>query len=546
MRRMLITLIAAALLLSPVFAQQPLPVPGLAQRDPLPSFTEEIYADGLSSPTAMAWAPDGRLFIAEKGGDVRVVSAAGVLLPTPFVTLTVDSAGERGLIGIALDPDFANNGYVYLHFTEPADNGNPPRGRINRYTAAGDVSAPGSKQNIVFLDYSSGATNHNGGAIHFGTDGKLYIGVGDTANGANSQSMTTRHGKLLRYNSDGTIPTDNPFYGTATGENRSIWALGLRNPFTFAVHPNTGQIFINDVGPSGGSFEEVNLGAAGANYGWPDFTGPNSDPAYTDPIYSYPHGSSGCTSIAGGAFYVPGSPYYPASYLDDYFFSDYCFDDIWVRDSVTGDVSTFVEDTLGAAPVDLQVGPDGALYYAAYGSGEIIRIAYTAPPSEGELVGNGGFETAIPPGPSTPWQEWKLTAGAKRSCGSPISGTCSLRVKGSVAGAKATQKLYTSGLVAGTTFAFSAMASGKNLAAAPILKLKLVTDAETKKLVLAAPTGTFAATLLSLPAEGIAGTTFLKAKVQIKAPGGSGKLWVDDVSVFADAPDPRLSTWRGG
>ncbi|NOG51533.1 MAG: hypothetical protein HND48_20500 [Chloroflexi bacterium] len=241
MRRMLITLIAAALLLSPVFAQQPLPVPGLAQRDPLPSFTEEIYADGLSSPTAMAWAPDGRLFIAEKGGDVRVVSAAGVLLPTPFVTLTVDSAGERGLIGIALDPDFANNGYVYLHFTEPADNGNPPRGRINRYTAAGDVSAPGSKQNIVFLDYSSGATNHNGGAIHFGTDGKLYIGVGDTANGANSQSMTTRHGKLLRYNSDGTIPTDNPFYGTATGENRSIWALGLRNPFTFAVHPNTGR-----------------------------------------------------------------------------------------------------------------------------------------------------------------------------------------------------------------------------------------------------------------------------------------------------------------
>ncbi|MBK9124326.1 MAG: PQQ-dependent sugar dehydrogenase [Chloroflexi bacterium] len=523
-----------------------MPVPGTEPRAPLPTFSEEIYAQGLSSPTAMAWAPDGRLFIAQKGGTVRVVSAAGALLPTPFVSITVDSAGERGLIGIALDPDFVSNGHVYVHYTRPAKNSNPPRGRIDRYTAAGDIAAPGSKQNIVKLDYSSGATNHNGGAIHFGTDGKLYIAVGDTAVASNAQTLSNRHGKLLRYNPDGTIPADNPFYGTASGENRSIWALGLRNPFTFAVHPNTGQIFINDVGPSSGSFEEVNLGAAGANYGWPDFTGANGNPSYTDPIYSYPHAPSGCTSIAGGTFYVPNTPYYPAEYTNDYFFSDYCFNDIWVRDSITGSVTTFVENTEGSAPVDLSVGPDGALYYLAFGSGRVIRIAHTPPVSEGELVGNGSFEADIDPGPNWPWQEWKVSDGAKRTCKNPIAGACSLMVKGAVDGAKASQKLYTSGLIAGTTFAFSATVRGKNLATAPSITLKLVTDVEKKKLALAVPSGTFAATLLNLPAEGLAGATFLKANVQIKAPGGTGKLWVDDVSVIADAPDPRASTWRGG
>lgn len=546
MRRILFSLIAAALLVAPSSAQQPLPVPGSEPRGPLPTFSEEIYVQGLSSPTAMAWAPDGRLFIAQKGGTVRVVSAAGALLPTPFVSITVDSAGERGLIGIALDPNFASNGYVYLHFTKPAQNGNPPRGQINRYTAAGDVAAPGSKQRIVKLDYSSGATNHNGGAIHFGTDGKLYIAVGDTAVSSNSQTLNNRHGKLLRYNPDGSIPTDNPFYGTASGENRSIWALGLRNPFTFAVHPNSGQIFINDVGQGSGSFEEVNLGAAGANYGWPLYTGTESDPSYVDPIYSYPHASSGCTSIAGGAFYAPATPYYPAEYTDDYFFSDYCFDDIWVRDSATGNVTTFVDNTLGAAVVDLQVGPDGALYYLAYASGQVIRITHTPPVSEGELVGNGGFEAELTPGPNWPWQQWNVTDGAKRTCVNPIAGACSLLVKGTVAGAKAAQKLYTSGLLAGTTFTFSATARGKNLATAPIITLKLVTDTETKKLALVAPSGTFAATPLSLPAESISGTTFLKATVKIKAPGGTGKLWIDDVSVIADAPGPRAPTWRGG
>src|SRR5205823_6118401 len=117
----------------------------------------------------------------------------------------------------------------------------------------------------------SAATNHNGGATHFGPDGKLWIAVGENANGANSQTLTNLLGKMLRINSDGTIPTDNPFYNTATGQNRAIWALGLRNPYTFTFQPGTGRMHINDVGQN--TWEEIDVGVAGANYGWPSTEG---------------------------------------------------------------------------------------------------------------------------------------------------------------------------------------------------------------------------------------------------------------------------------
>ena len=150
------------------------------------------------------------------------------------MSLTVDSSGERGLLGIAFDPNFATNHYLYVYYTVPTS---PIHNRVSRFTAAGDTAAPGSEAVILELNNLSAATNHNGGGIHFGPDGKLYIGVGENANGANSQTLSNLLGKMLRINADGTIPTDNPFYNTATGNNRAIWALGLRNPFTFAFQP---------------------------------------------------------------------------------------------------------------------------------------------------------------------------------------------------------------------------------------------------------------------------------------------------------------------
>jgi glucose/arabinose dehydrogenase len=226
-------------------------------------FTDSIVASGLTNPTAMALAPDGRIFVCEQGGSLRVIKN-GALLSTPFLTVTVNSSGERGLLGIAFDPNFVSNQLVYVYYTAttPAIHN-----RISRFTASGDVALAGSETIVMDMPNLSTATNHNGGALHFGPDGNLYVAVGDNANSANAQTLSTRLGKMLRITSTGGIPTDNPFFNQATGDNRAIWALGVRNPFTFTFQAGVGRMFINDVGEN--TWEEINDGIAGSNYGWP-------------------------------------------------------------------------------------------------------------------------------------------------------------------------------------------------------------------------------------------------------------------------------------
>src|SRR5262245_10172569 len=155
-------------------------------------FTETNLGGTLASPTAMTFAPDGRIFVCLQGGALRVIKN-GALLPTPFVTVAVDATGERGLLGVATDPNFTSNGYVYYTVTTPTTHN-----RVSRFTANGDVAVPGSGVVIMDLDPLSGATNHNGGALHFGPDGKLYVAVGDNAKGTNAQSFANRLGKILR------------------------------------------------------------------------------------------------------------------------------------------------------------------------------------------------------------------------------------------------------------------------------------------------------------------------------------------------------------
>ena len=338
----------------------------------LPAGFAETSISGLTSPTAMALAPDGRIFVCQQNGNLRVIKN-GALLAAPFLTVSVNSSGERGLLGIAFDPNFAANNFIYVYYTTSAA---PIHNRISRFTGNGDVAVAGSEIILLDLNNLSAASNHNGGAMHFGPDGKLYIGVGENANSSNAQTLTNLLGKMLRLNSDGTIPTDNPFFTQATGNNRAIWALGLRNPFTFNFQPGTGRLHINDVGLS--AWEEINLGVAGSNYGWPTCEGfcnpPNA--AFRDPIFRYAHAGVIC-AIAGGAFYNPTTPQFPVEYIGKYFYADYCGNYIRFIDPANPATSTGFATGI-SAPVDIQVANDGSLYYLARDSGAVFRVQYTA------------------------------------------------------------------------------------------------------------------------------------------------------------------------
>jgi len=362
-------------LLSLLFAAALAPLTSAAS---LPEgFVERAVATGLAGPTAMAFAPDGRLFVCQQDGRLRVVKN-GALLPEPFVTVAVDPQGERGLLGVALDPDFASNGFVYLYHTTATA---PRHNRIVRFTADGDRAAPGSETLIFRLDDLGQALIHNGGAMHFGPDGKLYVAVGENGVASNAQTLANLHGKMLRINRDGTVPPDNPFFNQAAGSARAIWATGLRNPFTFAFQPGGARLFINDVGEQ--AWEEINEGAAGANYGWPQSEGPTTNPAHRSPVHAYRHGAGGASACAvtGGAFYNPAASQFPTSFVGKYFFADFCGGWIRTLDPATGAVADFA--TGAGSPVDLKVGPDGSLYYLARGSRAVFQVVYAgegAPP----------------------------------------------------------------------------------------------------------------------------------------------------------------------
>ena len=233
-------------------------------------FTDAVIASGITWPTTIAVADDGRVFVAEQGGALRVVKN-GVLLSQPFVALVVKGQGgaanEAGLVGVTLSPTFATDRFVYVYYTTVTSVESDSHNRVSRFTASAgnpDVAAPGSER-VIFDVPAPSAGSHNSGALHFGPDGKLYVAVGDHSVSSNGQDLNTVKGKILRLNPDGSIPSDNPFYNSTTGTNRAIWAYGFRNPFRTAVQRTTGRLFANDVG--NGSWEEINDVVAGGTTG---------------------------------------------------------------------------------------------------------------------------------------------------------------------------------------------------------------------------------------------------------------------------------------
>ena len=281
--------------------------------------SENVIASGLSVPTSLEIAPDGRVFVTQQDGTIWIIKD-DVLQEQPFARFNVRAVGEQGLVGITLDPNFATNHYVYIYYTA---NEAIIHNRLSRLTASGDQMLPGSEVALLDLPDVGTAIWHVAGALRFGPDGKLYISVGDHQNSALAQSLNAPTGKILRLNPDGSIPPDNPFYNQTSGSNRAIWAYGLRNPFTSAFQPGSGRFFINDVGQD--MWEEIDEGVSGANYGWPTTEGDFNQSTYPNfrrPFLTYSH-SEGC-AITGGDFYNPSSKQFGASYTGKYFYADYC------------------------------------------------------------------------------------------------------------------------------------------------------------------------------------------------------------------------------
>ncbi|HMN61251.1 MAG TPA: PQQ-dependent sugar dehydrogenase, partial [Anaerolinea sp.] len=346
-----------------------------------PGFIDETVVTGLLSPRAFVFTPDGRILIAERGSaasaDINFASVRvfknGALLPDRAVTLDVCGDGERGFLGLALDPNFAANGYVYVYYTRQGPSpaictygtytaGQPgPRNRISRLTMVGDSIDPASEK-ILVDNMPSDSGIHNAGDLHFGADGYLYASVGNSnlesplpgSTVPISQDLTRLGGKILRILPDNAAPngyrTDgNPFDlaanawrcgplanppGSGSGPCKEIYAYGFRNPFRFTIQPGTSTPFAGDVG--GGVWEEVDQVDGGGNYGWPVREGPcpggvvcdpatqTPVPGMTDPIYYYAHSTINAnvdSAVIAGDFYTGSA--YPPEYQGNLFIADY-------------------------------------------------------------------------------------------------------------------------------------------------------------------------------------------------------------------------------
>ena len=342
-------------------------------------FVEEIAVSGLQLPTAIAFAPDGRLFVCEKQGRVRIVSR-GQLLATPAIELSVTANSERGLLGIAFHPRFPDPPLIYLYYTtgpRSRDAAPNPQNRVSRFTVEGDRILPES-ETILLDGIPSHAGNHNAGCLRFGPDGMLYVSTGDGGAYPDlSQDLGSLAGKIVRLTPDGDIPADNPFVGRP-GVREEIYCYGLRNPFRFSFHPTRGWLLIGDVGQN--RWEEIDRGAPGANYGWPRTEGPEPPnvAGVTYPIYAYPHPAGGGASVIGGCF-MTGTAF-PGEYAERYYFGDFVRG--WIRRMTfhpDGRVRGVADFAIAPEPVDFAPGPDGALYFVSLGissGGTIRRIRF--------------------------------------------------------------------------------------------------------------------------------------------------------------------------
>ncbi|HEY3062089.1 MAG TPA: PQQ-dependent sugar dehydrogenase, partial [Chloroflexota bacterium] len=397
-----------------------------AQGSGLPAqFTQDIVIpSGLDQPTNFAFVGDGRMFILEKHGRVRVFKD-GALLSTPLIDISdrVNDYFDRGLLGVAIDPDFPNNGYIYLLFTYEDDINRyttTKTARLTRYTVQGDLASPSSE--VVILGHWVGSgceafpagfdcipsdgLSHSIGTVAFAPDGSLFMTAGDAASfsivdplALRAQNLDSLGGKLLHFDKNGNGFATNPFYNGDVSANRSkVWDYGLRNPYRFTFRPGSNVPYIGQVGWN--AWEDIYVGQPGRNFGWPCYEGNFVQDGYssypvcqtlyqqsstrTFPFLSYQHYGGG-TAITMGFFETGNN--FPAQYQGRLFYGDYGHGFIKTLQAdasdvlVPGSVTDFLAEPSGDGPVAIYQGPDSYLYYIAINTQQLRRIRFIDPSS---------------------------------------------------------------------------------------------------------------------------------------------------------------------
>ena len=361
----------------------PPPPPG---SPPAPA-SASTFTSGLNSPWGLAFLPDGRILVTEKGGALRLVSADGKTVTTVSLALPggVVTAGQGGLLGIALDPDFATTPWVYLSYSQPGSGGSGTA--VMRGQLAGNTLTNPTQ---IFQQLPKVAGDgHFGSRLVFGNDKTLFVTLGERQQGSPAQDLTQHLGKVVRINRDGSAAAGNPNFGA--GAAAHLWSIGHRNPQGAALHPGTGQLWVSEHGPQGG--DEINIARAGQNHGWPNvsygcnygdsYVGNDNTscriggtagvhaPTYVEPLTTWVPVS---TAPSGIAFYT-GSMF--PQWQGSLFVGALAGQALW-RLTLSGNTVTAREkilDPLGERIRDVAQGPDGALYLLTdNASGRIIRI----------------------------------------------------------------------------------------------------------------------------------------------------------------------------
>lgn len=339
---------------------------GATAADLPPGFSGTLLSNDLFRPTAMDFGPNGEIWITGKHGQLWIYRGGSLIRAG---RISVDLEGERGIGGIALDPDYATNGHVWLYYTVPAPR---PHNRLSRFKNAGDRLAD---ETVMVDGPPLQSPYHNGGCIRFAPDKTLFLTLGDDEQESVAQDTHDLRGKVLHLDRNGRPAPDNPFLDGIGGDPR-VWAYGFRNPWRFSVQPGTGNLFIGDVG--GDFWEEIDLGVRGGNFGWPLIEGPQppGQPGYIYPLYSYPHDPLLGSAVIGGDHARAGS--FAPEYEGNYFFADHTSGRLFRMrlDANNTPLSTEAWATGLNLPTEVRFGPDGSLYYLAFNAGEIWRIAY--------------------------------------------------------------------------------------------------------------------------------------------------------------------------